>query len=61
MENVKGILAFDRKSFKEPSHKMLDQNKMKYFVCFEDIFSFCILAIYELTPLTSVDLLPLCY
>ena len=28
---------------------MLDQNEMKYFVYFEDIFSFCIFAIYERT------------
>ena len=45
------LLASDCKSFTEPSHKMLDQKEMKYFVRFEDLLSFCIFAMYELTPL----------
>ena len=41
-----------RSYFTEPSHKMLYQGKMKYFVYFEDLFPCWIFAIYELTPLT---------
>ena len=40
-------------SFTGPSDKMLDQNEMKYFVYFKDLFSFCIFAI-KCTPLIGI-------
>ena len=59
MEKVKGIivkmtnfLASNHKSFTVPSNKMLDSNEIKYFVYFEDLFSFCIFGIYERTALS---------
>ena len=39
--------------FTELSHKILDQNEMRYFVYFKDLFPFCIFAIYEHTPLSK--------
>ena len=49
----KGILV-KVTNFLASDHKMLNnQNEIKHFVYFEDLFSFCIFAIYELTPFTA--------
>ena len=54
------VLASNHKSFTEPSYKMFDQKEIKYFVYFEDLFSFYIFTIYELTPSTSNKTLKHC-